>query len=143
MEKRLLHLPGIKNDFYDPHSPHAIHKSLIFTFGSNEAGRHGKGAAKTAYERYGAIYYNAVGFRGRSYAVPTKDRFLVPLPLEAIEIYVRDFAEFTRTSGYIFYVTGIGTGYAGYRPDQIAPFFKDCQNCWLPFKWKQFISEGG
>ena len=44
----------------------------IFVFGSNLAGRHGKGAAKFAKDYHGAIYGRGVGLQGTSYAIPTK-----------------------------------------------------------------------
>ena len=48
----------------------------IFVFGSNLAGRHGKGAALHARSYYGAKYGVGEGRTGKSYAVPTKDRDL-------------------------------------------------------------------
>lgn len=47
--------------------------NVIFVFGSNPEGRHGLGAAKTAVERFGAIYGQGEGMQGHSYALPTKD----------------------------------------------------------------------
>lgn len=44
----------------------------VFVFGSNLAGRHGKGAALDAYRYHGAIRGQGVGWQGRSYAIPTK-----------------------------------------------------------------------
>jgi len=45
----------------------------IFIFGSNEAGRHGKGAALHARQHHGAEYGVGVGRTGDAYAIPTKD----------------------------------------------------------------------
>lgn len=45
----------------------------IFVFGSNTQGRHGKGAALIARKRFGAVYGQAEGIQGRSYAIVTKD----------------------------------------------------------------------
>ena len=47
--------------------------NTIFVFGSNPEGRHGAGAAKTAIEKFGAIYGQGEGLQGSSYALPTKD----------------------------------------------------------------------
>lgn len=63
----------------------------VFVFGSNEAGRHGKGAALTAVRDYGAIYGRASGPQGSAYGIPTKDKNLKTLPLAAIAVYVRRF----------------------------------------------------
>lgn len=46
---------------------------MIFVFGSNEAGRHGAGAAKTAMRYHGAEYGKGFGHYGNSFAIPTKD----------------------------------------------------------------------
>ena len=46
---------------------------VVFVFGSNPEGRHGKGAAKVAVESFGAVYGQGEGLQGHSYALPTKD----------------------------------------------------------------------
>jgi len=53
----------------------------VFVFGSNLAGRHGKGAALFAVRHRGAVYGVGEGFRGNSYAIPTKDAALSTLHL--------------------------------------------------------------
>lgn len=45
----------------------------FFVFGSNTQGRHGKGSALLAKQKFGAIYGQAEGFQGQSYAIVTKD----------------------------------------------------------------------
>lgn len=45
----------------------------IFVFGSNLAGRHGKGAALVAMKKYGAISGKGYGIQGQSFGIPTKD----------------------------------------------------------------------
>lgn len=50
-----------------------LQPNQIFVFGSNTEGRHGKGAALFAREKCGAIYGQAKGLQGRSYAIVTKD----------------------------------------------------------------------
>lgn len=99
---------------------------VIFVFGSNLAGRHGKGAALAAKEQYGAIYGQGIGRQGESYAIPTKDENLCVLPLEEIQIYVDRFLEYARTHPeLVFELTPIGCGLAGYSAEEIAPMFKD------------------
>ena len=100
----------------------------IFVFGSNLAGRHGKGAALCALQEHGAIYGQGWGPQGSSYAIPTKDENLKPLTLNEIKVCIAEFldhAEDMLGCGYIFNVTPIGCGLAGYKPEQIAPMFKD------------------
>lgn len=48
-------------------------QDTIFVFGSNPEGRHGAGAARTAREKFGAIYSQGEGLQGNAYALPTKD----------------------------------------------------------------------
>lgn len=99
----------------------------IFVFGSNLAGRHGKGAALIAHKQYGAIYGQASGLMGRSYGIPTKDARLGVLPIKTIRQYVDRFIAFAVGSPQLtFNVTPIGCGLAGYEPYEIAPLFKDC-----------------
>lgn len=43
----------------------------IFVFGSNLAGMHGGGAARLAYQKFGAVWGQGVGLQGQSYAIPT------------------------------------------------------------------------
>lgn len=97
----------------------------IFVFGSNLAGRHGKGAALWALENRGAIYGQGEGLQGNSYAIPTKDEDLRPLPLEYIRDGVNRFLVFAANSpGLNFQLTPIGCGLAGYAPSDIAPMFR-------------------
>ena len=98
----------------------------IFVFGSNLAGRHGKGAALFAKLYRGAIYGQGFGLQGQSYAIPTKDANLRRLPIDIIAQYVRMFIEDARLNPELdFYVTPIGCGLAGNKPEIIAPLFKD------------------
>lgn len=113
---------------------------VIFVFGSNLAGRHGKGAALFARQNRGAIYGIGIGPQGQSYAIPTKDHSLARLPLHEIEQYVRDFICYAWQHGELkFELTPIGCGLAGYEPKQIAPFFNNApSNVRLP---QEFILE--
>lgn len=45
----------------------------ILVFGSNTQGKHGKGSALLAKEKWGAKYRQARGLQGNSYAIVTKD----------------------------------------------------------------------
>lgn len=113
----------------------------IFVFGSNLAGRHVVGAAQTALNGYGAVYGLGSGPQGRSYAIPTKDCKLQPLPLATIKKYVDQFIEHARVNHHTdFFVTAIGTGLAGYEHSQIAPMFRRApSNCTLPQEWRSWL----
>ena len=96
----------------------------IFVFGSNRAGRHGKGAALTALKKFGARNGEGYGLVGQSYAIPTKDRTLRVLTMGEIKIQVDKFIKFASEHQELkFYVTEIGCGLAGYSPKDIAPLF--------------------
>ena len=113
----------------------------VFVFGSNLAGRHGKGAAKEAYERWGALYGQGVGRHGNSYAIPTKDYILRPLPLDKIKSYIELFKEHAfYHQDDVFRLTPIGCGFAGYKPEQIGPLFgKVPYNVKIPKEFKPFV----
>jgi hypothetical protein len=113
-------------------------KIEIFVFGSNLAGRHGKGAALTAVKFYGAVYGKGIGIQGFSYAIPTKDERLFPLPLPDIRRYVRNFLQYAREHPELsFRVTRIGCGLAGYDDKDIKPMFSEApDNCRLPAFWR-------
>jgi hypothetical protein len=125
-------------------------KTTIFVFGSNLAGRHGAGAALHAKKHHGAIVGCGKGFRGTSYAIPTKDfDVYTPLPLNRVQANVADFIAFaemckTEAPDYVFQVTRIGCGLAakarGVTEEQadreIAPMFDGAPaTCYLPREW--------
>lgn len=96
----------------------------VFVFGSNLAGRHGKGAALWARQHRGAIYGQGEGYQGNSYAIPTKDGNLKTLPIDEIAHHVTLFLEFALSRPDLtFQVTPIGCGLAGYQPKDIAWMF--------------------
>lgn len=89
----------------------------IFVFGSNLAGMHGGGAARLAYQRFGAVWGQGVGLQGQSYAIPTMQG-----GVETIQPYVDEFIEFAKQHPQLkFLVTEIGCGIAGFSPSEIAP----------------------
>ena len=94
--------------------------NIVFVFGSNLAGRHGKGAAWYAMKHFGAVYGEGVGRTGRAYAIPTKDKELKSLPLDKIEDYISDFIDYAfKHPDTMFIFTALGTGLAGYEPSDI------------------------
>lgn len=97
----------------------------VFVFGSNRAGRHGRGAAVDAVRRYGARYGVGEGLVGQSYALPTKGERLEVLSLAQVGVHVGRFLAFAaRRSDLRFYVTEVGCGLAGYAPEDVAPLFE-------------------
>ena len=110
----------------------------IFVFGSNAAGMHGGGAARTAVEKFGAVMGQGEGLQGQSYAIPTMEG------LEETRNAVQRFIQFADSHREMkFLVTRIGCGIAGYTPRQIAPMFVDAiylNNIYLPEDfWREII----
>ena len=113
-----------------------------FVFGSNEAGRHGKGAALTAKNCFGAVYGQGYGEQGQSYAVPTKNDSLRSLSLDEIRENVRIFLQHAKNHPHkIFAVSRVGCGLAGYRDEEIAPMFKGNPSnvYFLEKRWKELM----
>ena len=103
----------------------------IFVFGSNLSGSHGGGAARLAYDRFGAIWGQGVGLQGQSYGIPTMHG-----GVEAIKPYVDEFIEFAKQHPELkFLVTRVGCGIAGFTTEEMAPLFHDAldvENIILP-----------
>lgn len=123
------------NREYTPERITELKPNEIFVFGSNLAGAHGGGAARLAYNRFGAIWGQGVGLQGQSYAIPTMQG-----GVETIKPYVDEFIEFAfKHREYKFLVTRIGCGIAAFTPNEIAPLFLkaiDLSNVILP---KDFV----
>lgn len=100
----------------------------VFVFGSNTAGVHGKGAARTAAQLFGAKRGSGEGMTGQCYAIPTRSYHFgkfKTLDLGEIAAHVGRFLAYAQLHPEKeFLVTLIGCGYAGYKPEQIAPMFK-------------------
>ena len=119
------------NREYTPNMISALKENEIFVFGSNLGGMHGGGAARAAYNRFGAVWGQGFGLQGQSYAIPTMQG-----GVETIKPYVDEFIEFAQAHPELkFLVTRIGCGIAGFRDEQIAPLFAaaiDQNNIILP-----------
>ena len=109
----------------------------VFVFGSNEAGRHGAGAARVAYEKHGARWGKGFGHYGNSFAIPTKDMSIMTLDLTVIRKYVEAFLQYAAAhKDLTFKVTRIGCGLAGYTDQEIAPMFWEApSNCLFDALW--------
>ncbi|QRD62671.1 hypothetical protein H8Z72_22640 (plasmid) [Xanthomonas citri pv. citri] len=112
-------------------------RTPTFVFGSNLAGRHGKGAALFARQYRGAIYGIGEGPQGNAYALPTKDAALRTLPLSTISVHVLRFLAYAEANPQQWFeVTKVGCGLAGYTEAEIAPLFRGApDNCRLPPGW--------
>lgn len=115
---------------------------MIFVFGSNEQGLHGAGAARAAFDNFGAVWGVGTGRQGMSYAIPTKDRRMMTLRLPLIEKNVGEFIAYTHEHPDLsFFITAIGCGLAGRSHEEIAPMFLDAPSdrCSFPDVWEKFL----
>lgn len=119
-----------------------LESNQIFVFGSNLNGYHGGGAARTAMDKFGAVWGVGVGIQGQSYAIPTMHG-----GPEAIQPYVDQFIEFARHNpNKQFLVTPIGCGIAGFKPADMAPLFKEATtipNIYLPQSFWSILEDKG
>ena len=129
----------MNNREYTPERITELKPNEIFVFGSNLAGAHGGGAARLAYNRFGAIWGQGVGLQGQSYAIPTMQG-----GVETIKPYVDEFIRFAKQHPkFKFLVTRIGCGIAAFTPEEIAPLFKDAievKNVILPEDFVEVLS---
>jgi len=118
----------------------------IWVFGSNTAGRHGKGSAEVAKLQFGAQRGVGLGPTGRSYAIPTKfeaaDRSLQVLPLDEVRTFVAEFLAYARAHpGQTFFVTRIGCELAGHGDEVMAAMFEGAPiNCNFAEEWREHLS---
>jgi hypothetical protein len=113
-----------------------LKENEIFVFGSNTAGIHGAGAAKLAYDKFGAKLGIGYGLEGKSFAIPTKNDKIQTLSLNAIKNYIEVFISYAKDKPELtFLVTEVGCGLALLTPEQIAPMFRNAinvENIYLP-----------
>lgn len=116
----------------------------IFVFGSNEAGRHGAGAARTARIQYGAVYSIGYGHTGDCFAIPTLDVNLKPLPTWKLPAYINGFLAYASGRPDLdFIVTRVGCGLAGLTDGNVAPLFRDSSdNVQFDEAWKPWLEDG-
>ena len=133
---------------YKGYTPDYIDRLLpnqIFVFGSNMLGYHTGGASGTARKGFGAVWGQAEGLQGQSYAIPVDFGKGIRKDTEVKESVER-FINFAKeNSSFFFFVTRIGCGLGGYSDDEMAQFFKNAleiKNICLP---KSFVDalQGG
>lgn len=111
---------GFTPDYIDRLLP-----NQIFVFGSNTLGYHTGGASGTARKKFGAVWGQAEGMQGQSYAIPVDFGRGIRKDTE-VKASVEKFIDFAKQNEKLFFfVTRIGCGIGGYRDDEMAQFFKD------------------
>lgn len=129
------------NRKYTPGRITSLAANEIFVFGSNLEGAHGGGAAYIAYRSFGAVWGQGVGLQGQSYGIPTMQG-----GVETIWPYVDEFLQFaSEHPEYLFLVTRIGCGIAGFDTEEIAPLFREAlsmENVLLPRDFVAVLEAG-
>ena len=133
---------GSLPDRITPSKINVLKEKEIFVFGSNIKGAHLGGAARAAYNKFGAEWGNGEGLQGNSYALPTMEG------IDSTKEAVNHFTEYAKAHQELkFYVTPVGCGIAGYTSKEIGPLFKDAAdlpNVFLPISfWKVLVGITG
>ena len=116
----------------------------VFVFGSNAQGAHGGGAARFAMN-FGAVYGQAFGLQGKTFAIPTVD-YTKSGKMEVSEIkkYVDKFLDFTlKHKDKKFLVTEIGCGIAGFKVEEMAELFRaalEYDNVYIPKRFYDYLT---
>ena len=112
----------------------------VFVFGSNTAGRHGKGAARRARLMFGAENGVGEGMTGQCYAFPTLDGRLQRLSHGRLVIgRLRLYDTCLRNPGLTFLLTKVGCGLAGFSEDFMKSLFHNPpKNLKLPKDWDPY-----
>lgn len=109
----------------------------VFVYGANTEGRHGAGAAKVAYDKFGAVY-GKVDWQGQSYGIITKDLTKKTHPsisqmhiVFQIERLYEDAKDWPGKDFYVAY-SATGTNLNHYTPRQMAEMFVEATNGDIP-----------
>ena len=131
---------------YTPDYIDALLPKQIFVFGSNTLGYHTGGASGTARKKFGAVWGQAEGLQGQSYAIPVDYGKNVRKDIE-VKASVDRFIAFAKEhSDLFFFVTRVGCGIAGYYDEEMAEFFKaaiNLNNVSLPKSFVDSINKKG
>jgi hypothetical protein len=120
---------GIKKPIFTPINITSLKDNEVFVFGSNLAGIHGGGAAKTALQ-WGAQMKKGIGHFGQTYALPTKGKDIKTLSLNEIKVYADQFIQYVKENqDKHFLLTEVGCGLAGLTYEQVAPLFVNILTC--------------
>jgi hypothetical protein len=131
----------IKNKRFTPERVESLSQCEIFVFGSNLEGQHMGGAARTAYEKFGAEWGVGDGPTGQCYAIPTMHG-----GLNDIRPYAEQFITYAKAHPMNrFLLTRVGCGIAGFKDIDMAQLFEDAldvPNISYPQQWLPSMAIG-
>lgn len=109
----------------------------IFVFGSNMNGEHLGGAARYAYDHFGAIWGQGEGMQGQSYALPTMGYKMNTYSNSMLSRNIETFFYIAKSMpDKTFLLTKVGCGIAGRIESDIAPLFRKApKNVIKPENW--------
>lgn len=135
---------------YTPENITQLEEYEVFCFGSNYQGNHGGGAAKAAFDLFGAEYGIGKGLTGQCYAFPTVVFPGVEHRLSNASLH-REMIDFLKCvkkkPEYTFYLTKVGCGLAGITIDEMKGIFlahynpEDYPNLIYPIEFGEFETE--
>ena len=98
----------------------SLKPNQIFVFGSNANGNHAGGAARQAYDHFGAVWGQAGGMQGQSYGIITLDENMQKVSLDYIgkQLQVLN-CQANAMPDKEFLLTLIGCGIAGFSIEEI------------------------
>lgn len=132
---------NIKRKVFTSDRIESLSRCEIFVFGSNLEGRHMGGAARTAYEKFGAEWGVGDGPTGKCYAIPTMHG-----GLNDIQPYVKKFIAYAKAHPMNrFLLTRVGCGIAGFKDIDMAQLFEDAldvPNITYPREWLPSMAIG-
>lgn len=122
-----------------PTSPARIERlepHQVFVFGSNAEGMHGVAAARTAHERFGAVWGQGSGLQGQSYGVDSMSGLdVLAREVQGLLAFAAEHPELE------LLVTEVGCGIAGFTPEQVAPLFRGAPaNVLLPERFAAVLA---
>lgn len=113
----------MKADF-TPERIQKLDPNDIFVFGSNLNGNHIGGAARIAYEQFGAEWGVGEGLTGQTYALPTLDHEMKCVTYGSlVDSFKRFIDVVTEHKECIFYLTKVGCGIAGWKLEDVRKAF--------------------
>lgn len=131
---------------FTPDFIESLGQNEVFVFGSNLIGYHAGGASLMAMRKFDAVWGQAEGPQGQSYAIPVDIRgeavenvsAYMKRHIDIFIAYAKDHQDLT------FFVTRVGCGNAGFDEEFMAPFFKECldmENVRLPKEFVEILSK--
>lgn len=133
---------------YMGYTPDYIDRLLpnqVFVFGSNALGYHTGGASGTARKKFGAVWGQAEGIQGQSYAIPVD--FGKGNVAPDIQPYVDRFIVYAKAHpNNHFLVTRVGCGIAGFTDQEMAEHFREAltmSNVSLPRSFVNALQNDG